>query len=240
MMTVYDWLVIFGNGYNSSKSHAVLYILNLETGELIKRIDTGVGNCNGLSSPIAIDVDSNGTVDYVYAGDLQGNLWKFDLLDASAANWEVAYEDPDGNPAPVFQAKNFSGHPQPITSKPDVMYHCEKPGYMVIFGTGRYLAELDLESSETSSVYGIWDYGDDDDNREYLGSFERDDTPQLDNPHLDGVETRERVELLEQTVEPGIVDHDRRSESAGHHRLQPRSGARWPTAMRIRTPIRVR
>ena len=76
-----EWLVIFGNGYNSAKSHAVLYILNLATGELIKRIDTGVGNCNGLSSPIAIDIDANGTADYVYAGDLQGNLWKFDLYD---------------------------------------------------------------------------------------------------------------------------------------------------------------
>ena len=88
-----EWLVIFGNGYNSSKSHAVLYILNLATGELIKRIDTGVGNCNGLSSPIAIDIDSNGTADYVYAGDLQGNLWKFDFYDTDAANWEAAYED---------------------------------------------------------------------------------------------------------------------------------------------------
>jgi type IV pilus assembly protein PilY1 len=198
-----EWLVIFGNGYNSSKSHAVLYILNAATGELIKRIDTEVGNCNGLSSPIAIDIDSNGTADYVYAGDLQGNLWKFDLYEDDFSEWEAAYEDPSGNPAPVFQAKNFGGHSQPITSKPDVMYHCSQPGYLVIFGTGRYLTELDLESSETSSIYGIWDYGDDDDNREYLGSFERTDTPQLLNPHLDGEETRSRVKLLEQTVESG-------------------------------------
>jgi type IV pilus assembly protein PilY1 len=198
-----EWLVIFGNGYNSSKSHAVLYILNLNTGQLIRRIDTGAGNCNGLSSPIAIDIDSNGTADYVYAGDLQGNLWKFDLYDTDAANWGVAYQDPGGNPAPVFQAKNYSGHPQPITSKPDVMYHCSQPGYLVVFGTGRYLTELDLESSESASIYGIWDYGDDDDTSEYLGSFERTATPQLFNPHLDLVPSRTRVELLEQTVEPG-------------------------------------
>ena len=198
-----EWLVIFGNGYDSAKSHAVLYILNPVTGELIKKIDTGVGSCNGLSSPIAIDVDSNYTADYVYAGDLQGNLWKFDLTDTSAANWEVAYKDPDGNPAPMFQAKNYSQHPQPITSRPDVMYHCSKPGYLVVFGTGRYLAELDLKSSETNSIYGIWDYGDDDDNSEYLGSFDRTHTPQLVNPHLHDVKTYERVELLEQTLEAG-------------------------------------
>ena len=111
----YEWLVIFGNGYNSAKSHAALYILKLATGELIKRIDTGVGNCNGMSSPIAIDIDANGTADYVYVGDLKGNLWKFDLYDTDAANWEAAYADPGGNPAPVFQAKNYGGHTQPIT-----------------------------------------------------------------------------------------------------------------------------
>ncbi|MEJ2167859.1 MAG: PilC/PilY family type IV pilus protein [Desulfobacterales bacterium] len=203
----YEWVVIFGNGYNSAKSHAVLYILNPATGDLIKKIDTGVASCNGLSSPIAIDVDSNHTADYVYAGDLLGNLWKFDLHETSAGNWDVAYNDPGGDPAPVFQAKNFSGHPQPITSKPDVMYHCSKPaGYMVTFGTGRYLAELDLESSETYSVYGIWDYGDDADDSEYLGSFERDavpPNPQLLNPHLSGVASWARVKLLEQTVETG-------------------------------------
>ncbi|CAB1060276.1 Type IV fimbrial biogenesis protein PilY1, partial [Olavius sp. associated proteobacterium Delta 1] len=31
-----EWLVIFGNGYDSQKSHAVLYILNLATGDVIK------------------------------------------------------------------------------------------------------------------------------------------------------------------------------------------------------------
>lgn len=198
-----DWLVIFGNGYNSSKSHAMLYIVNPATGELIKRIDTGVGNCNGLSSPIATDIDDNGTVDYVYAGDLRGNLWKFDLTDNDAANWAVAYADTAGDPAPVFQAKNYSGRPQPITSKPDVMYHCSQPGYLVIFGTGLYLTEYDMESSESASIYGIWDYGDDDDHREYLGSFERTATPQLSNPHWVDVESWTRVKLLEQTVEPG-------------------------------------
>ena len=60
-----------------------------------------------------------------------------------------------------------------------------------------------LESTESSSIYGIWDYGDDDDDSEYLGSFERTAVPQLDNPHLDGVASWTRVELLEQTVEPG-------------------------------------
>ena len=43
--------------------------------------------------------------DYVYAGDLQGNLWKFDLTDNNSAQWGSAFKT--GNkPKPLFQACN--------------------------------------------------------------------------------------------------------------------------------------
>jgi type IV pilus assembly protein PilY1 len=192
-----QWVVIFGNGYNSQNGHAVLYILDAATGSVIRKIDTGVGSCNGLSSPVAVDNNFDGKVDYIYAGDLEGNLWKFDLQ-GSAAGWDVAYKDPSNNPAPLFQAKDFSGNPQPITTRPDVMVHCRQEGYLVIFGTGRYLGDKDLISSGSHTVYGIWDYGDDEDNSEYLGSFERAAVKKLSNPDL-----RTEVTLLEQTIVSG-------------------------------------
>ncbi|MBW2482105.1 MAG: hypothetical protein JRF38_19110 [Deltaproteobacteria bacterium] len=160
------WVVIFGNGYNSANGHAVLFILDPANGNLLKRIDTGVGDCNGLSTPTAVDVDYNDTVDYVYAGDLKGNLWKFDLTADDYNQWDVAYYD-SVTPKPLFQAQ--SG--QPITTKPSVMFHCEKNGYMVTFGTGRYLGLDDLADTNVQSVYGIWDYGDDVDDSEYVGAF---------------------------------------------------------------------
>jgi type IV pilus assembly protein PilY1 len=192
-----QWVVIFGNGYNSQNSHAVLFILDASDGSVIRKIDTGVGLCNGLSSPVAVDNNYDGKVDYVYAGDLEGNLWKFDLQ-GSAAAWDVAYKDPSNNPAPLFQAKDFSGNPQPITTRPDVMIHCGKGGYLVIFGTGRYLGDKDLISSGSHTVYGIWDYGDDAGDSEYLGSFERAAAKKLSNPDL-----RSEVSLLEQTIVSG-------------------------------------
>jgi type IV pilus assembly protein PilY1 len=192
-----QWVVIFGNGYNSVNGHAVLFILDAANGSVIRKIDTGVGSCNGLSSPIAVDHNYDGKVDYVYAGDLKGNLWKFDLQ-GSAAAWDVAYKDPINNPAPLFQAKDFSGNPQPITTRPDVMYHCGQSGYLVIFGTGRYLGDKDLISSGSHTVYGIWDYGDDEDDSEYLGSFERAVFKKFSNPEL-----RTEVTLLEQAVVSG-------------------------------------
>jgi Tfp pilus tip-associated adhesin PilY1 len=199
------WIVIFGNGYNSQTGIAKLFILNATTGELLKIIDTQAGNCNGLSSPTPIDVDFDGLVDYVYAGDLNGNLWKFDLTDASASNWDVAYKGAPyavvgskyvgTTPQPLFQARSPEGVPQPITTKPDVMNACETPGYMVTFGTGKWLGEFDFAATTTQTVYGIWDYGDDEDDSEFLGVFDRGATPQLSNKPGS-------VTLLEQTVVP--------------------------------------
>jgi len=119
-------------------------------------------------------------VDYVYAGDLKGNLWKFDFTATSSGSWDVAYKD-GGTPKPVFQAKGPGGAIQSITVKPDIMRHCEKDGYIVLFATGSYLGETDVSDASTQTIYGIWDYGDDDDDSEYLGSFERGSTPELSN-----------------------------------------------------------
>ena len=46
---------------------------------------------NGLSTPTFVDIDADRIVDYAYAGDLYGNMWKFDLRSADPANWKVAY-----------------------------------------------------------------------------------------------------------------------------------------------------
>jgi len=152
----HSWVAIFGNGYNSVNDSAILYIINANTGELIKKIDTGVTGNNGLSSPALIDFDNDGKVDYAYAGDLKGNMWKFDLKDPDPANWKVAYTESDGTtPAPLFSSPN-----QPITSAPDVMNHCASSnGYMVLYGTGKFIAETDRTNIDKQTIYGIWDTG---------------------------------------------------------------------------------
>jgi len=141
-----------------------------------------VGGCNGLSTPLIVDVDNDFKADYAYAGDLDGNLWKFDLTSSNIADWDVAYKD-GSTPKPLFQAKDAIGNTQPITAMPDVMRHCDltQPGYFVTLGTGRYLGATDFSNISTQSIYGIWDYGDDIDNSEYLGSFNRGSTPILSN-----------------------------------------------------------
>jgi type IV pilus assembly protein PilY1 len=200
--TTHPWVVIFGNGYNSENGKSALYIIDANTGDLIKRIDAGAGTDNGLSTPIAVDPNHDEKVDFVYAGDLKGNLWKFDLRAADFNNWDVAFKQ--SGVQPLFQAKGPGGTVQPITTRPDVMYHPQKHGFIVCFGTGKYLGDSDYSDASVQSVYGIWDYGDTvydlrtkiwspDDDQEFIGAFaSRTSAPQLSNQP-------DTVSLLKQT-----------------------------------------
>jgi type IV pilus assembly protein PilY1 len=185
-----SWIVIFGNGYNSASGKSVLFILEAASGNVIRKIEAGIGPDNGLSSPIAVDVDFDEIVDFVYAGDLLGNLWKFDLTSTDADDWNVAFEK-DGIKVPLFTALDANGLPQPITTRPDVMLHPEMHGYIVCFGTGKFLGSSDFNDDRLQTIYGIWDYGDKvfipplwstDDDLEFLGTFrDPDETAQLSN-----------------------------------------------------------
>lgn len=154
--------LIVSNGINSTNGRAVLLIYNLSTGALIKEIDTGVGSSvtdhadsNGLSAPVGWDIDGSGTVDYVYAGDMLGNVWKFNLSTALASGWGVANS---GNP--LFTATG--GTPavrQPISSGLTVAMHPTTYETWVFFGTGRFMTTGDATSTSVQSMYGFVDNG---------------------------------------------------------------------------------
>ncbi|MCL1960480.1 MAG: PilC/PilY family type IV pilus protein, partial [Desulfovibrionaceae bacterium] len=181
------WVAIFGNGYGnmdddgspSATGNAVLYVVDLQTGQLIKKFDTGYGwaqavdyKANGLSTPAPVDVDGDGNVEYVYAGDLQGHMWKFDISSDSPSEWNVAFSGApvlggvSGTTAscapaqcsPLYTAKTDGGAAQPITAKPDVgpgpTYY---GGQMVYFGSGKSFEDKDNLLTTTNTVYGVWD-----------------------------------------------------------------------------------
>jgi type IV pilus assembly protein PilY1 len=146
-----EWAAVFGNGYNSSSDQAFLYIVKLSDGTLIKKIAAGSATANGLSTPVLYDADSDGVTDAVYAGDLRGNLWKFDLSSTAASGWTI------GNGGdPLFTATNDDDETQPITSQPAVGGH-SSGGVLVYFGTGRYLTSTDPSDTSVQSFYAIWD-----------------------------------------------------------------------------------
>ena len=156
---------IVGNGYNSDSERAKLLIINLQTGALIKSIDTGAGSSatsNGLATPKGWDEDGNGTVDTVYAGDRLGNLWKFDLSGSNVAKWETAFKS-SGSPAPLFAATDSSGNRQPITSGVTIGLNPRNGSNAgkryVFFGTGQFLTAADQSSTAVNSWYGLIDEG---------------------------------------------------------------------------------
>ena len=162
-------VVIFGNGYNSPNGRAVLYVVNLRTGAVIRRLDTMVGtptNPNGMASP-GLAFNAVGTVQYVYAGDLQGNVWKFDLSSRNEAQWASAFESGRGNnatPSAFFQARDPSNQPQPITSQITVATNTVQgdPHFgkrYVFFGTGSYMRAADPGTLQVQSLYALIDEG---------------------------------------------------------------------------------
>jgi len=172
------WAAVFGNGYNntfddtatggqkSSTGNAVLYIVDIETGALIKKIDTGVGVAqdpvsgaarpNGLNTPALVDINGDTVVDYIFAGDLFGNMWKFDVTSNATSSWVVAFSG-----APLFVAKDSSGKNQPITSRPEVGRGPLGKGMVVLFGTGKFLEpnDKDITKLSTQTFYGLIDDG---------------------------------------------------------------------------------
>ena len=151
-----QWAAIFANGYKTSGGGAYLYIVNLSNGTLIRKIGVSGGADNGLSTPAVLDTNNDKTIDYVYAGDLNGNIWKFDLRASSEALWGV-----DFGGSPLFVAQNSTAR-QPITVQPALMQDPTIGGYWVYFGTGRFFANSDnvvlsIPNEPVQSIYGIWD-----------------------------------------------------------------------------------
>jgi len=156
-----EFRVIFSNGYNSGSNKAVLYIVDLASGNIVKTIETPASTNNGpngLSTPVVVDIDGNRTADIIYAGDLLGNLWKFDVRDKNKRKWGLHAEN-----GLMIKTIGPNGERQPITAKPEIAGHPDRGGAMVFFGTGRYFVLGDevvpvaIEDRDVQSLYAIHD-----------------------------------------------------------------------------------
>jgi len=109
------------------------------------------GTDNGLAGPASLDGNLV-SAKYIYAGDLQGNIWKFDLSDKDPTKWKTAYK--------VFQSKDAGGNTQPITTTVVAGSHPTTAGATCVSaGTGRFLYDGDLSYKGVQSAYGLIDSG---------------------------------------------------------------------------------
>lgn len=144
--------IIAGNGINSSSGAAALFIINIDNGAVIKELDTGATGANGLSAPRGWDNDGNGTVDYVYAGDMKGNLWKFDLTANTNTSWVIA-----NSGKAMFTATDASNKPQPITAGLGLAKDPTTSKRWVFIGTGKFMETSDVLDMSVQSMYGVID-----------------------------------------------------------------------------------
>lgn len=162
-----NWVALVPGGYNSETSdgvvgsgRGVLFVLNLANGSVIRKFDLGAGSA-GLMTAIPGDYrvgDETAAAanvpeitDVAFAGDLNGDVWRFNFEGTTAASWSVV--------------KFFDGPAnQPITVQPRIMstgYEQPQRQYIVLFGTGKYLEPADRVpgSGGQQSFYGVFDQG---------------------------------------------------------------------------------
>ena len=151
-------VAIFAGGFsntdlgNSSitgniSSYSYLYVVNLSSGTLLKKFKVTGKGLNYIAG-FADSYSALNQVKYVYGGDLDGNVWRFDLTATAASSWTV---------------NKLASLSAPITSEPELSEITINgtPKRFVYVGTGRYLTSSDISSGETGSMYGLIDRVDD-------------------------------------------------------------------------------
>jgi len=145
------WVVALSSGYNNvspGTGHGILYVLDALSGTVLSKVDTGsgtTGSPSGMSkiSAWADSASTDNTAKWVYGGDMNGDVWRFDLTAAPASVMQIA------------ALKDASGVGQPVTVQPELGL---VSGNRVLFiGTGRYLGSGDLSDTQQQTIYAFKD-----------------------------------------------------------------------------------
>jgi len=158
------WTVMFTSGYNNvspGNGRGYLYVLDAISGTVVRKIeavhktgtvgDTTTPSNLGKISAWVDTPDIDNTARYVYAGDLLGNVWRFDPnSDQDTTDYITA------NPKRLAILKDSSNVVQPITTRPELGL-IGNTGRIIMFGTGKYLESSDVSNTQQQTIYGIAD-----------------------------------------------------------------------------------
>jgi type IV pilus assembly protein PilY1 len=143
----FGWVVAVTSGYNNVAGTGHLWLLNPKTGAVLHRFNTpahsngspsGLGQVNGFRLS-----DRDNIVEQLYAGDLLGKVWRFDVSSTAPADWI----DP---PLPIASIS------EPITTRPVISIDPFNPkNRWVVFGSGKLLSQADasVANSSTNSTF---------------------------------------------------------------------------------------
>ncbi|WGT63800.1 PilC/PilY family type IV pilus protein [Variovorax paradoxus] len=151
----YGWVVVLTSGYHGDNTdrNGYIYFVHPRTGALLQKISTGA-TANGLTHATAFIPDlTDGTADAIYVGDLNGQLWRFDVTAAAG----TAADYPAPAKIALFTDGATTPAAQPITSRPLVQIQPTTRKRYVMVGTGRLLDASDINSAATQSFYAVID-----------------------------------------------------------------------------------
>lgn len=160
------WVVVVSSGYNNGTysgkkadgsliSNApagdgggYLYVLNAYTGNLMRTLSTGSGSPSapsglGKIAGYAENMFENNTATHVYGGDLNGDVWRFDINSGTSTR--------------IARLTDSSGNAQKITTQPELGKIGDN--VVVMIGTGKFLEVADLTNTPQNSVYTLKDSG---------------------------------------------------------------------------------
>lgn len=242
------WAVIIGNGLNNTENdgfasttgQGYLYVIFLEegingwtTGDYVKIPVPGGDTTtpNGLFTPAAADIDGDAKVDFIYAGDLRGRMWKFDVTSNSPSNWGL-----DLGGQPLFDG----GTDEAITDRPAIAAHPEgrSLGQLVLFGTGKFIETSDNETAgqSTQAMYALWDF-----DKDYvtakgttavgkISNYVKSDLQQ--NVYTDRTVSGQEIRVIENGTKADWLDSNNNPSSKGWYLELPDQGERM-----IRRPV---
>lgn len=148
----YGWVVVLTSGFNNSDGIGYFFFVNPRTGALLEAVATSRGSPGAplnLAHQTAFVPDyTDMTADAIYAGDLQGHLWRLDVTGSSGSY---------GTPTLIADLANGDGTAQPVTTRPLVEIEPNSSKRYVMVGTGRLLADSDIGSASQQSFYAIVD-----------------------------------------------------------------------------------
>jgi len=173
-----SWGAVFGNGQRSANGDGGVYVMLVDPGSgavTFYYFSTQTGSVavpNGIDFTAAADLDGDHITDYVYAGDLQGNIWRFDLTSTNPSNWgvtnakgaSISATGPNGGGSPTPLFTTAGGSAQPITTQVVVtsVAGATNPRVLVEFGTGKETAMTNFSGPQylntQQALYGIWDW----------------------------------------------------------------------------------
>ncbi|TIC86987.1 PilC/PilY family type IV pilus protein [Crenobacter intestini] len=138
------WRVVVPSGYRAQGDNGSGYVFLLDPADGSVKMTIPTGEAGDLAYLAKLqDAGAAAVVDVIYGGDTQGNLFRFNLKDGKAIR--------------VAQLKDGSGVAQPVTSPPLVTAGSKAGEYKVFVGTGQYLDEADITSTQLQTLYGVID-----------------------------------------------------------------------------------